>query len=207
MFNLLPRDEKFYDEMETLSGNVVHASGELESIVDHFPNFDGSLATIERDRLGSKAVFEESLLRLDKAFITPIDREDILNLITEMYGVVDRIAELSQRFRLYRLQNLFPTLVGQAKNLKAMADELQNVVHGLRKKAKLSDLKPRLDAVSGIMENVRRDRDEFLGTLFSDGADPLDVIKKRELHELLENAIERCEEATEVLARVLLKNS
>jgi hypothetical protein len=206
MFNLLPKDEKFYDEMEALAAHVVHASGELENIVDHFPNFDGNLGAIERDRLGSKAVFQESLLRLDKAFITPIDREDILNLITEMYGVVDRIAELSQRFRLYKLQNLFPTLVGQSKNLKAMADELQDIIRGLRKKAKLSDLKSRIDAVGGIMENVRRDRDEFLGSLFSEDADPLDVLKKRELHELLEDAIERCEEATEVLARVLLKN-
>jgi hypothetical protein len=207
MFNLLPKDEKFYDEMEALATHVVHDSGELESIVDHFPNFDGSLGAIERDRLGSKAVFQESLLRLDKAFITPIDREDILNLITEMYGVVDRIAELSQRFRLYKLQNLFPTLVGQSKNLKAMADELQNIIRGLRKKEKLGDLKPRIDAVGGIMENVRRDRDEFLGSLFAKDADPLDVLKKRELHELLEDAIERCEEATEVMARVLLKNS
>jgi hypothetical protein len=207
MFNLLPKDEKFYDEMEALADRVVHAAGELESIVDHFPNFDGSLGTIERDRLESKAVFEESLLRLDKAFITPIDREDILNLITEMYGVVDRIAELSQRFRLYKLEKLFPTLVGQSKNLKAMADELQKIIRGLRNKAKLSDLKSRIDAVGGIMENVRRDRDEFLGTLFSKDADPLDVLKKRELHELLEDAIERCEEATEVMARVLLKNS
>jgi uncharacterized protein Yka (UPF0111/DUF47 family) len=193
--------------MEALAAQVVHASGELEKIVDNFPNFDGSLGTIERDRLGSKAVFQESLLRLDKAFITPIDREDILNLITEMYGVVDRIAELSQRFRLYKLQNLFPTLVGQSRNLKAMADELQNIIQGLRKKAKLSDLKSRIDVIGGIMENVRRDRDEFLGSLFSENADPLDVLKKRELHELLESAIERCEEATEVLARVLLKNS
>ena len=207
MFNLLPKDEKFYDEMEALATHVVHASSELESIVHHFPDFDGSLGAIERDRLGSKAVFQESLLRLDKAFITPIDREDILNLITEMYGVVDRIAELSQRFRLYKLQNLFPTLVGQSKNLKAMADELQKIIRGLRKKSKLSDLKPRIDAISGIMENVRRDRDEFLGSLFSKDADPLDVLKKRELHELLEDAIERCEEATEVMARVLLKNS
>jgi hypothetical protein len=84
MFNLLPKDEKFYDEMEALATHVLHASGELESIVDHFPDFDGSLGAIERDRLGSKAVFQESLLRLDKAFITPIDREDILNLITEL---------------------------------------------------------------------------------------------------------------------------
>lgn len=56
------------------------------------------------------------------------------------------------------------------------------------------------------MELVKRDREAFLGTLFAGTPDPLDVIKKKELHDLLEEAIERCEEAMEVLVRVLLKN-
>jgi hypothetical protein len=80
MFNLLPRDKKFYDQTEALADHLVHASGELESIFDHFPNLDSSLASIDRDRLGSKAVFQESLLGPDKTFITPIDREDTQRL-------------------------------------------------------------------------------------------------------------------------------
>lgn len=148
-----------------------------------------------------------SLLGLDRAFITPIDREDILNLITEMYGVVDRVAELSQRFRLYKIQKLYPTLNSQAKNLSSIAKELDDVVRGLRKKEKLKEMKPRLGDVSSTMELVKRDREQFLGSLFSEGAEPLDVIKKKELHDLIEEAIERCEEAIETMARVLLKNA
>ena len=53
---------------------------------------------------------------------------------------------------------------------------------------------------------VKRDREVFLGGLFTGNPDPLDVIKKKEMHDLLEDAIERCEEATETLSRVLLKN-
>jgi hypothetical protein len=57
------------------------------------------------------------------------------------------------------------------------------------------------------MEFVKRDREVFLGDLFRGNPDPLEVLKKKELHDLLEEAIERCEEATETLVRVLLKNS
>jgi uncharacterized protein Yka (UPF0111/DUF47 family) len=74
---------------------------QFESVVAVFPNFDGQLNTIEQDRLAARKIFGESLLRLDQAFITPLDREDILSLINEMDGVVDRVSELSQRFRLY----------------------------------------------------------------------------------------------------------
>lgn len=206
MFNLLPKDEKFYEELEQLADRVVGASRCFESIIDQFPNFDGQLSDIEQDRLAARKIFGESLLRLDQAFITPLDREDILNLITELFGVVDRIAELSQRFRLYKLKDLHPTLTGQAKNLSTIAGELNGIIHGLRHNKKLKDLKPELDAVSSAMEVVKRDRETFLGDLFSGNPDPLEVFKKKELHDLLEESIERCEEATETLARVLLKN-
>jgi uncharacterized protein len=206
MFNLLPKDDKFYDELEQLAGRVVSAAKQFESVVAAFPDFDGQLKTIEQDRLAARKIFAESLLRLDQAFITPLDREDILSLINEMDGVVDRVSELSQRFRLYQIKDLHPTLTGQAKNLSTIASELDGIIHGLRHKKKLKDLKPSLDAVSAAMEHVKRDREAFLGSLFTGNPDPLDVIKKKEMHDLLEEAIERCEEATETMARVLLKN-
>jgi len=207
MFNVLPKDEKFYDELEQLADSVAATSKQLESIVSSFPNFDGQLRDIEQARLSARKIFGESLLRLDQAFITPLDREDILNLITEMYGVVDRVAELSQRFRLYQLKDLHPTLTAQAKNLSTIANELNGIIHGLRHQKKLKDLKPAIDAVSGTMEFVKRDRETFLADLFKGSPDPLEVIKKKEMHDLLEDGIERCEEATETLVRVLLKNS
>jgi uncharacterized protein Yka (UPF0111/DUF47 family) len=206
MFNLLPKDDKFYDELEQLADRVVSTAMQFESVVAAFPNFDGQLNTIEQDRLAARKIFGESLLRLDQAFITPLDREDILSLINEMDGVVDRVSELSQRFRLYQIKDLHPTLTGQAKNFSTIAKELNGIIHGLRHQKKLKDFKPSLDAVSGAMELVKRDREIFLGGLFTGSPDPLDVIKKKEMHDLLEEAIERCEEATETLARVLLKN-
>ena len=65
--------------------------------------------------MAAHKVYGESLLRLDQAFITPLDREDILSLINEMDGVVDRVSELSQRFRLYGLKDLHPTLAARQK--------------------------------------------------------------------------------------------
>jgi len=206
MFNLLPKDERFFDELERLADGVVDTAKQFEAIVARFPNLNGELNNIERARMAARKVYAESLVRLDQAFITPLDREDILGLINELYGVVDRVSELSQRFRLYHLKDLHPTLSAQAKNLSTISGELNEVIHGLRAQKKLKDVKPGLDAVSATMELVKRDREIFLRDLFAGDPDPLEVIKKKELHDLLEEAIERCEEATETLARVLLKN-
>jgi uncharacterized protein Yka (UPF0111/DUF47 family) len=65
--------------------------------------------SLEAPEPRSRLLLRTVRLRLDQAFITPLDREDILSLITEMYGVVDRVSELSQRFRLYKLRDLHPT--------------------------------------------------------------------------------------------------
>jgi uncharacterized protein Yka (UPF0111/DUF47 family) len=207
MFNLLPKDAKFYDELEQLSSLIVSATQNLNQFVDDFPRAVGQLELIERSRLAARKVFEESLLRLDQAFITPIDREDILTLSTQMFKVVNRVAELSQRFRLYNVQKLYPTLTSQAKNLSSIAQELDETIRGLRKEQKLRDMKPRFDTISATMELVRRDREYFLGTLFCQGCEPLEVMKQKELHDLLEDAIERCERASETMARVMLKNA
>ena len=206
MFNVLPKDAKFYDELEQLADRVVSTATKFEQVVSSFPNIDGQLNNIEQERVAAHKVYGESLLRLDQAFITPLDREDILSLINEMDGVVDRVSELSQRFRLYGLKDLHPTLAAQAKNLSTIARQLNEIIHGLRQQKKLKDLKPGLDAVSDAMELVKRDREVFLKELFTGNPDPLEVIKKKELNDLLEEAIERCEEAAETLARVLLKN-
>jgi uncharacterized protein Yka (UPF0111/DUF47 family) len=206
MFNVLPKDAKFYDELEQLADRVVSTATKFEQVVSSFPNIDGQLNNIEQERVAAHKVYGESLLRLDQAFITPLDREDILSLINEMDGVVDRVSELSQRFRLYGLKDLHPTLAAQAKNLSTIARQLNEIIHGLRHQKKLRDLKPGLDAVSDAMELVKRDREVFLKELFTGNPDPLEVIKKKELNDLLEEAIERCEEAAETLARVLLKN-
>lgn len=136
MFNLMPRDEKFYDELEGLADRVVNTSRQFETMAVRFPETDGQMQSIEGDRLGAARTMTESLVRLDQAFITPLDREDILNLLTEMYGVVDRVAELSQRFRLYEIKDLHPTLTGQARNLSTISKALSDVIHSLRHEKK-----------------------------------------------------------------------
>jgi uncharacterized protein Yka (UPF0111/DUF47 family) len=208
MFNLLPRDQKFFDQLETLSSYAVTSARELSALVNGFPNFDGQLEKIEKCRQLGRDLVQSSLARLDQAFITPLDREDILALISGLYDSVDSVAEVSQRFRLYPLKALYPNLTGQARNLLQLATEVETIMGGLRKKLTLSQLaNGGMNKVDQIQETVKRDREQFLGELFAGDPDALDLIKKKELHDLLEAAVDRLSGVTEILARVLLKNA
>lgn len=208
MFNLLPRDQKFFDELENLSGRAVTSARELSALVHTFPEVGKPIENIEKCRQLARDLVQSSLTRLDQAFITPLDREDILALISGLYDSVDSVAEISQRFRLYPLKALYPNLTGQARNLLELATEVETIMGGLRKKATLSQLaNGSMNKVRQIEESVKREREHFLGELFAGEPDPVDLIKMKELHDLLEAAIYLLSEVTQILARVLLKNA
>jgi uncharacterized protein len=208
MFNFLPKDDRFFNRLDTLARIVVSASEQLTAIIQTFPNFDPQRHEIEELQKKSANLVQDSLAMLDQAFITPLDREDILALIAGMNAVVQAIAELAERFHLYPLENLYPNLAAQARNLLELAIQLEQIMAGLRNKTTLSELaQGSMGKLQAIEDNVRKDRQEFLGELFRDGLEPIDVMKKKDLHDLLEEALSRLSEVTQILARVLLKNA
>ena len=163
----------------------------------------GPGAIHRRGSAGLEKVLSESLLRLDQAFITPLDREDILNLITETYGVVDRVAERSF------IRHLVSTPDAHRSGQEPFGNHERTQYHHQRvaqaTEADGSETASRCNL--GWMELVKRDRETFFGTLFEGTPDALEVLKKKELLDLLEEAIERAEVATEVVARVLLRTA
>jgi hypothetical protein len=86
--------------------------------------------------------------------------------------------------------------------------QVQELMVALRTKKTLSDLaEGSMKKLQAIELNVRKDRQEFLRELFREQADPIELIKKKDLHDLLEEALSRMSEITQILARVLLKNT
>ena len=208
MFNFLPKDDRFFNQLDTLARILVAASQQLSAIIQTFPNFDPQRHEIEDLRKKAANLAQDSLAMLDQAFITPLDREDILLLIAGMNAVVQAIAELAERFHLYPLENLYPNLAAQSRNLLELSIQLEQIIAGLRNKTTLSELaEGSMKKLQTIEDNVRRDRQQFLTELFRDRSDPMDVMKKKDLHDVLEDALSRLSDVTQVLARVLLKNA
>jgi uncharacterized protein Yka (UPF0111/DUF47 family) len=208
VFNFLPKDEKFFDELDSLARMLVGAAQQLSSILTTFPKIDRERQEIEALRQKAADLAQDSLGILDRAFITPLDREDILVLITGMNSVIEEIAELSERLALYPLEGLYPNLGKQSGNLLELAIQVEGIMAALRKKTTLSELaEGSIKKLRAIEEKVRKDRKDFLAELFRDKPDPVDLIKKKDLHDLLEEALSRLSDVTQILARVLLKNA
>jgi uncharacterized protein Yka (UPF0111/DUF47 family) len=208
MFNFLPKDDKFFDQLDNLARMLVSAAQQLSTILQTFPTLDPQRQEIEDLRKKAGTLAQDSLAILDKAFITPLDREDILALISGMNAVIQEIAELSDRLGLYPMENLYPNLAAQSRNLLEFTIQVEELMAALRKKKTLSEMAAgSMKKLQAIEVNVRKDRQEFLRELFREQSDPLELIKKKDLHDLLEEALSRMSEITQILARVLLKNT
>lgn len=208
MFNFLPKDDKFFDQLDHLARMLVSAAQQLSATLQQFPKNDAQRQEIEGLRKQAGALAQDSLATLDHAFITPLDREDILALIAGMNAVIREIAELSDRLVLYPMENLYPNLAAQSRNLLEFAIQVQELMVALRTKKTLSELaEGTMKKLEAIEVNVRKDRQEFLRELFRKQSDPIELIKKKDLHDLLEEALSRISEITQILARVLLKNT
>src|SRR5579883_1311056 len=130
---LLPNNEKFYDLLEQLGGHCVTSADQLNALIKGFPQIDEPVKRIKAEEQAADDLTHSELEQLDKAFITPLDREDILHLMTDLYRVVETINDIAQRLKRYRFKALDPALGAQASSLQSIVGCLNEMVMRLRK--------------------------------------------------------------------------
>jgi uncharacterized protein Yka (UPF0111/DUF47 family) len=206
MFNLLPKDTVFYDLFEGLSEHAVSCAGHLHALAKDFPNAPEQIARIRQEEHDADQLAHQALDRLDRTFITPFDREDIHALVGELDSIVDNINALAKRLASYHVKTLEPAFVKQAEILVQATVALSEAVKLLRKTRKLTDLQAKIIEVHRL-ENVGDDNHlAALSKLFEPGTDPLHLVKWKEFFQFMESAIDGCEDATNVIERIILKN-
>lgn len=206
MFNLMPKDPGFYEDIEELARLVAEAVDQLFKLLEQQQFGDGDGARIAHERHRAHVLTRELLLRLDQAFITPFDREDIMQLGNDLYGVMECIANASERLCLYPMQRNHPNLRNQCTTLHAIARQVNKVVGMLRNTSGLTGIRTHLDEIGRLEEQSRVERTRFLSELYQGSPNPLDVMKKKELHDLMVEAIRACDRVGRTIERVLLKN-
>ena len=206
MINLLPKDTVFYDLFEKLATHVVSVSEHLRRMARSFPDTAGHIQLIRQEEHEADELAHTALDRLDRTFITPFDREDIHMLVGGLDDIVDTVDALAKRFPLYHVVKMEPAFVKQTDTLVQSAVALSEAVHRLRKSRKLSQLSDKLIEIHHL-ENVGDDQNHAaMSELFSGSIDPLTVMKWKELYDLVESAIDGCEDVGNTLERIVLKN-
>lgn len=206
MINLLPKDTVFYDLFEKIATHVVSVSEHLRRLSKTFPETSSHIQMIRQEEHEADEIAHAALERLDRTFITPFDREDIHMLVGGLDDIVDTVDALAKRFPLYHVQSMEPMFQKQTDVLVQAAVALSEAVHRLRKSRKLSELSDKLIEIHRL-ENVGDDQNHAaMSNLFSGSTDTLTVLKWKELYDLIETAIDGCEDVGNTLERIVLKN-
>ncbi len=206
MFNLMPKDPAFYVDLDQLAAMVARSIELLTRLFDGTPDAPQIVSEIEAARHDAHLLTREVLRRVDDAFITPFDREDILQLDADLYGVMESIANAAERIHLYNMHEVYPHLQGQCRILSRAGKLVDEVVTGLRR-ASLDSVRGQLDEIGRLEEQARIERQKFLSELYRGNPDPIDAIKKKELHDLMLAAIRSCDSVGRTVERVLVKNA
>jgi predicted phosphate transport protein (TIGR00153 family) len=204
MVRLIPRDEKFFDLFVQDGENLLEAARKLESLVSSYDRLDERIAEIQALEKRGDQIDDEVLLRLERSFTTPYDREDIHALVSFLDDVVDGIQGAAETFVIYGIdrptdetRQMVGILVGQAVELLAALAKLE----------KGEGLTPHLETVHELEHKADALSRAAIGRLFRDRLDPLEVIKFRDLYSTLEESIDAAEDAAEVIERIIAKGT
>ncbi len=203
---LLPNDERFYDLFEGSVRKVVQGAVELEDLIKDFREVPVRANQIKDTEHEGDVIVHETIEMLHRTFITPLDREDIHNLITSLDDVLDYIEACAERLNLFKVGKTTDEARLLVGILVKAAKEVERAVFNLRQLK--SD-----DIMKNCIEINRLENEgDFIGRtavakLFEGDPNPLDVIKWNGLYDTLENAIDRCEDVANVLEGIVLKNA
>lgn len=201
-FRLLPKDVRFFDLFVADGENLQAAAHRLRDMIESYDRLDERVAEIQALEKRGDDIDREINQRLEDAFITPFDREDIHDLMIQLDDVVDGIQATAETLVIYGID--LPT--DEARELAdILADQADALVSALSKLDGLKDLDADLAKVHDLEHRADTLSREAVAKLFRDGADPLHVIKWRDLYRELENSIDAAEDAAEAIERMFHK--
>jgi predicted phosphate transport protein (TIGR00153 family) len=201
-FRLLPKDVRFFD-LFTADGENLHAAAHaLHEMVTNYDRLDERVTEIQRLEKVGDDIDRQITRRMEDAFVTPFDREDIHELTVRLDDVVDGIQATAETFIIYGIDR--PT--EEARELsRILAAQSVELLAALRKLDGLKDLDSHLELVHDLEHEADGISRAAVARLFRDELDTLDVLKWRDLYRELENAIDAAEDAAEAIERMFHK--
>ncbi len=203
---LLPRDEKFFDLFSAVAAVTVEAATLLQELL----RADAARRTaivdqIKRLEHQADQVTHEVVTRLDRVFITPLDREDIHLLASRLDDVIDLIDGTARRLQIFHAGKAPEGAMLMADVIGRAVIQLQVAVGALEKNRGGTVLEACVQ-VKRLEEEGDSLYHEWLGRLFEGAPDPLDVIKWKELYDNLEKTLDDIEDAANVLESISIKH-
>ena len=204
---IFPKEIDFFEIFERAATNLTKATSLLVSLMENFDNIEARAKEIYEVEQDGDMLTHDIMKKLNRTFITPIDREDIHALASSMDDILDLVWGGVDRLVVFKIEKPTKEAVEIAKDLQQTTAVVQKTIKELKAK-NYSHVQEHCIEINRLENRIDRIFRDALGKLFDDFKDdPMLVIKWKEIYEHLEDASDRCEDVANVLEGIVLKNA
>jgi predicted phosphate transport protein (TIGR00153 family) len=201
--SLVPRTSEFYDLFNAAGQNALEAARQVDARFRSFPEREVRQAEVKELENRGDELTRQIIELVNTQFITPFDREDIYELAKAIDDVVDFIENASDLLTLYKIEQPMGQSLEQCRVLVAAAENLAQALAELRG---LRNIERYLVAIKNLEDEADRIVRGAIASLFENHVDPIEVIRWKDIFEALEDAIDACETAADVVGNIVVKN-
>jgi predicted phosphate transport protein (TIGR00153 family) len=204
---LMPREGKFFELFNAHAERIVEGSRELAAMIGNFSELDAHAQRIDAAERAADKLTHEAITLLHKTFITPFDRDQIHQLITNMDDILDLIQDVAESVALYDLKTVTPEARQLADICLMCCDRVKTAVNLLNNVKRAEAILKCCEEIDRLESDADRVMRAALSKLFRQENDLKQVMKMRVIYDLLESITDRCEDVANVVEGIVLENS
>lgn len=204
---LMPTEGKFFDLFCKHADLCVLGAQEMVSLMTNFDDLDQRAHAIEGIEKQADKVTHETIDLLHKTFITPIDRDDIHQLITRMDDILDLLEDAAQTVSLYDIKAITPEAKRLAELCLSCTEKVKTAVsllHNMDNSEKILAICKEIDRLESDADHVMR---AAMSKLFREEPDVRNLIKLKAIYEILETVTDRCEDVANIIEGIIVENA
>jgi predicted phosphate transport protein (TIGR00153 family) len=205
MVRLIPRETKFYQMFVDMAQNLIEGARLMKALLDNFQDVPAQVARLKDIEHRGDDMTHAVMTKLNQTFITPFDREDIHRLTSSIDDVLDLLNAAGDRIMVYKITSVTKESAVLAGLVLQQSEELERALSKLEKhQQSVMQHCVEINRLENEADRVTRDA---VGHLFDTEKDPIQLIKTKELYEVLELATDKAEDAANVIESVILKSA
>jgi predicted phosphate transport protein (TIGR00153 family) len=203
-FSLMPKKSIFFTLFSQHAQNSLEASQSLEKLMTDFTSVEDKVRDIHAIEHYGDKLTHQIIHEVNGTFVTPLDREDIVGLASKLDDVTDVCYDVAEMVSLYKVTSIRPAAVRQVRTLVQAAAEVVALLQNLEKLKTLEPHWIKIHTLENEGDQVFRDA---VAELFARSTDPVEIIKWKDIHGLVEVAIDRCEDVANIVEMIAVKHS
>jgi uncharacterized protein len=207
MFNLIPKEEKFFELFEAQANHNLEAAKLFKQLSEKWDLKSELFHKLQEIEHEADITTHEIYDKLNRTFITPFDREDIHALASEHDDIVDILQSVAARMQLFHVDHTTEDLKRMAGIMVDAAENVRKAIIELKNPEKTRRVQDYCIEINRLENAGDRALEEAISKLFEGKPDPLEVIKWKEIYEGVELAIDKCEDVANTIDGILVKQA